>query len=380
MRGTAIVGAGFAAGMHVEALKRLGYHITGVLGCDDAESESFRAAHGLPKAYKSYQEVLDDTDVIAVHIVTPNRLHFDMCKRALEAGKHVICEKPLAMTSAESKELVEIAEKSDLVAAVFYQTRFYPLNLEAKDIRERGDLGNVYSVNGSFVQDWLFYDTDYNWRVLSEEGGKLRAIADIGTHWIDLILNITGLEVQHVFADLRTVHNARNRPTGEVETFTTESDDDIERESIDIETEDQGVVLFKFKGGAQGVLWVSQVTAGVKCAERYEIAGSNCSLSWNSKNPNNLHIGHRDRANEVLIRDPSLMSDAASAHTTYPGDHNEGFPDAFKHCVKEVYDAIEAGSDDDVVRQFATFADAHHEIVLCEKILQSAATKRWVVI
>ena len=240
-------------------------------------------------------ELLADPAVQVVHITTPNRYHFEMASAALRAGKHVLCEKPLAMNSTESAALVELARETGHAAGVNYNVRFYPLCLEARDMVRRGDLGDVYSICGSYVQDWLFYPTDYNWRVLAEEGGALRAVADIGTHWLDLIQFITGLEVEAVCADLKTVHPIRQRPKGEVQTFKGKEEQIVATESVEITTEDYGGVMLRFRGGGRGMLWTSQVTAGRKNCLRFEIAGSKQALSWCSESPNELWIGHRER-------------------------------------------------------------------------------------
>ena len=374
----AVVGAGFIGPVHVEGLKRGNIDIAGILGVDAAESESAAVSLGLPKAYSSFEEILSDDSVGAVHITTPNRLHFEMAKAVIGAGKHVICEKPLAMDSAESAELVELAKSAGVVAGVNYNIRYYPLCLEAADIVGRGDLGEVFSVCGSYVQDWLLYENDYNWRVLAEEGGELRAIADIGTHWLDLIHNITGLEVAAVCADLCTVHPVRQRPLGEVQTFKGKEDTaEVATEGIDVTTEDYGCVMIRFVNGGRGCLWVSQVTAGRKNCLRYEIAGSKSALSWCSERPNDLWIGRREKANEVLMRDPSLVSSRAARAISYPGGHNEGFGDTFKQCFRAFYDYIEAG-DFTAEATFPTFADGHREIVLCEAILKSHRENKWV--
>ena len=373
----AVVGAGFIGPVHVEALRRLGVGITGILGCDTAESESAKRKLGLPRAYKSFDEVLADPAVDAVHLAVPNVLHYEFSKKALAAGKHVMCEKPLAMNAQQSAELVEMARSRKQAAGVCYNLRFYPLNLEARDMARRGDLGQVYAINGSYVQDWLFYDTDYNWRVLADQGGPLRAVADIGTHWMDLVLSITGLEVQAVLADLKTVHPVRKRPKGEVETFSGKMGKRVETEPVDIATEDYAKVLFRFRGGARGALYVSQVTAGRKNCLRYEIAASKCALAWNSESPNELWIGRREKANELLIRDPSLVGDLARQYINYPGGHNEGFPDAFKQCFRSFYSYIAAG-DYSATPMYPTFAEGHREVVLCEAILRSHREQKWV--
>jgi len=375
--GVAVVGAGFIGPVHVEALRRLGVPIRGILGCDAAESESARKKLGLPNAYESLDEVLADRSVDAVHLAVPNVLHYEFAKKALGAGKHVLCEKPLAMSSAQSAELVELARSAKRAAAVCYNVRFYPLNLEARDRIQRGEVGGVFAVNGSYAQDWLFNETDYNWRVLADQGGALRAVADIGTHWMDLVTAITGLEVEAVLADLKTVHPVRRRPKGEVETFTGKLAKQAETEPVPISTEDYGAVLFRFKGGARGSFWVSQVTAGRKNCIRYEIAGSKCALAWNSECPNELWIGRRDRPNESLIRDPALVGDLARGYTNYPGGHNEGFPDSFKQCFRAFYQYIAAG-DFAATPLFPTFAEGHREVVLCEAILRSHREQRWI--
>ena len=377
--GAAVVGAGFIGPVHVEALRRLGITVTGILGCDRAESESAMQTLGLPKAYRDLDEILADDAVDAVHLAVPNVLHYEFAKRALNAGKHVMCEKPLAMNSTESAELAELAASKDLAAAVCYNIRFYPLNLEARDMAARGDLGDVYAINGSYVQDWLFYDTDYNWRVLADQGGQLRAIADIGTHWMDLVLSITGLEVEAVMADLKTVHEVRNRPKGEVETFTGKTTQQIQTEPVEITTEDYGCVMFRFTGGARGSLYVSQVTAGRKNCLRWEISGSKCALAFNSESPNELWIGRRDGPNQSLLRDPALVADVPRGYINYPGGHNEGFPDAFKQCFRSFYDYIAAGNFA-AKPMYPTFDEGHREVILCEAILESHRHQKWVTL
>ena len=375
--GVAVIGAGFIGPVHVEALRRLGVDIRGICGVDEAESKKAKKALGLPKAYKSVEEVLADPKVDAVHIATPNRLHFAFATKALKAGKHVMVEKPLAMDSTETAKLVKLAQKSGLAAGVNYNIRSYPLAREARDMVRRGDVGDIYSVCGSYVQDWLLYDTDYNWRVLAKEGGELRAVSDIGTHWMDLVHFITGLEVESLFADLWTVHPIRKRPTGEVETYSAKTTKIVPTEEVKITTDDFGCIMFHFKGGAHGVLWVSQTTAGRKNCLRYELAGSKCALEWISEKPNSLWIGRREKANEELLRDPGLLSDAARPFASFPGGHNEGFPDTFKHSFRTFYEYIQAGGGD-APKGFATFEDGHREVVLCEAIIASHKKRAWV--
>ena len=377
--GVAIVGAGFIGPVHVEALKRLNLRVTGILGVTDDESQRAMTSLALPKAYRDFDEILGDESVRTVHIATPNYLHFDLAKRALNGGKHVVCEKPLAMNSTESAELVALAGKVGLVAGVNYNIRYYPLCLQMREMVRSGQLGEIFSVCGSYVQDWLLYDTDYNWRVSAKDGGELRAIADIGTHWLDLAQSITGLNVESVCADLKTVHPTRKRPRGAVETFTGTGAAAGETEPVEITTEDHGGVMLRFAGDTRGSLWVSQVTAGRKNCLRLEIAGSKRAIAWESERPNELWIGHRDRPNEHVLRDPALAPEAVRPFMTLPAGHNEGFADTFRQCFRAFYSHVQP-SDGQAPLNFPTFADGHKEILLCEAIARSHRERQWVTL
>lgn len=376
----AVVGTGFIGPVHAEALHRLGVHVRGILGSSPDKSQQAAQKIGLPVGYASYDDILNDDEVDIVHITTPNKFHFQMAKQALERGKHVVCEKPLAMTTEETSQLVKIArENPQLVAAVNYNIRFYPMLLHAHDIVQRGDLGEIYSVRGGYIQDWLLYDTDWNWRLMPDEGGEVRAIGDIGTHWMDAVQFITGLKVESLLADLATFIPTRKKPRQAVATFEgkKEASAPVEYDEVPINTEDWGAVLFRYEGGQRGTMNVSQVTAGRKNQLSFEISGSKAALAWDSERPNELWIGHRDRPNEVLLKDPSLMSDRAASHIDYPGGHNEGFPDTFKQLYRAVYGYIQAG-DYDAPKPFPTFEDGHHEVALCEAIIRSNKARSWV--
>ncbi len=373
----AVIGTGFIGPVHVEGLIRAGMHVAGILGSSPQKSRQAADELRLPKGYASLDEIINDAEVDVVHVTSPNRFHFDQTAQLLSAGKHVLCEKPLAMTSQESAELVEIANHSGRVAGVNYNIRYYPLCIEAAERFRSGQMGDLFHVTGSYVQDWLFHETDFNWRVLAEDGGELRAVADIGTHWLDLIQFITQRKISAVCADLQTVYPKRQQPLGSVETFTGKTKAAAETTSVDVTTEDAGSILLKFDGGGRGVVSVSQVTAGRKNCLRYEIAASKQSLTWNSECPNDIRIGHRDRANESLTRDPTLMSDRAGSHADYPGGHNQGFPDTFKQLFRDFYEYIAAG-DYSAQRTFPTFEDGHREILLCEAILKSHRQQKWI--
>lgn len=376
----AVVGTGFIGPVHAEALARLGVHVRGILGSSPEKSQQTADKLGLDIGYADYQAILDDDVVDVIHITTPNKLHFDMSSRAIQAGKHVICEKPLAMTTDETAKLVDIAKATpNIVAAVNYNIRYYPMVLHAHELVKSGVIGDIYSVRGGYVQDWLLYDTDWNWRLMPDDGGDLRAVGDIGTHWMDLIVFVTGLKVESLIADLATFVPIHKKPRQAVATFEGKKEGNVpvEYDPIEIKTEDWGAILFHYAGGARGTLNVSQVTAGRKNQLTYEIAGSKASLAWNSERPNELWIGHRDKPSELLLKDPSLVGSMTLGYTDYPGGHNEGFPDTFKQLYRAIYGYIEAG-DFSAPKSFPTFDEGHLEVALCEAILKSHQERAWV--
>ncbi|MBX3000800.1 MAG: Gfo/Idh/MocA family oxidoreductase [Caldilineaceae bacterium] len=375
----AVVGTGFIGPVHVEALRRAHVSVRGILGSSPQKSAEAAASLGLEMAYPDFQAIVDDEAVDAVHITTPNQLHFDMAKRALKRGKHVICEKPLAMSSAETAELVAVAAAHPhLIAAVNYNIRFYPIVHHLRDLIRSGELGEIYHIRGAYVQDWLLYATDWNWRLVPEEGGALRAIGDIGTHWMDLIAFVTGLRVESLLADLSTFVSPRRKPKQAVATFKgKEESGPVAYEEVEIRTEDWGAVLFHYEGGARGTMNVSQVNAGRKNQLSFEIAGAKAAAAWDSERPNELWIGQRGAPNGHLLKDPSLLSDSARGITSYPGGHNEGFPDTFKQLYRAIYGYLSAGNFS-LPKPFPTFEDGHHEVLLCEAILRSHEERRWV--
>jgi predicted dehydrogenase len=376
--GAAVVGSGFIARVHIEALRRLAIPVRGILGSTPQKSERARAELGLPRAYRDYDDLLADDSVQVVHLAVPNVLHYDLTCRALAAGKHVMCEKPLAMDTRQSADLVARAAASGLHAGVCYNVRYYPLNLHARHLLRSGAFGRILTLHGSYTQDWLHKRDDYNWRVLADQGGELRAVADIGTHWLDLIRAMTGLEVEQVLADLSTVHPERSRPRGEVATFSGGMSAG-ERELVPITTNDCGHLLLRLTGGVRASLVVSQVSAGRKNCVRYEIAAEHGSLAWDSESPESLWIGRRDQPNQQLTRDPSQLAPLATPFANHPGGHVEGFPDTFKQCFRAFYAAVSGQAIADGPG-YPTFADGHREIALCEAILASHRSQRWVTV
>jgi predicted dehydrogenase len=373
--GAAIIGAGFVGRAHLEALRRLAIPVAGVLGSSPERSRETARTLKIGRAYNSLDELAGDSTVQVVHICTPNHLHFPLAKRLLTAGKHVMCEKPLAMDTKESSTLVELANEHKTVGGVAYNWRYYPLCQEAHALVERGALGIPRLVHGSFLQDWLLYPTDWNWRLETELGGELRAVSDIGTHWLDLVTWITGRRIAEVCADLATVIPVRQRPRGRVETFQKAAQG--QWDDVPIKTDDYASVLLRFEDDLRGVMTVSQVSAGRKARLWFEIDGSEASLEWNSESPEILWIGQRNRPSQTLPKDPGLLSQEARRFAGYPAGHVEGYPDTFVQLFKEFYGYISAG-ELKAPRCFPTFETGHTEMVLSDSIALSARERRWV--
>jgi predicted dehydrogenase len=372
-----VIGTGFIGPVHIEALRRLGIEVVAVAGPRiDGVAEKAKAMH-IEKYYDTAEALIADPEINVVHITSPNHVHHPQAKAALLAGKHVVCEKPLAMTSAESIELVKLAKEKKLVNAVNFNIRFYSLSHQARQIVQSGEIGDVYIVQGSYLQDWLLLPTDWNWRLEPQFSGEMRAVADIGSHWLDLTTFITGLQIEAVCADFATFLKTRKKPTQPVETFTGKLQTSLEYIEQPIHTEDYATVMLRYSNGARGVMMVAQVCAGRKNRLYYEIDGAKSAIVWDGERPNELWINHREQPNELLLKDPALLSPEARQFASYPGGHNEGFPDTFKQLYRAIYRYIEEG-DFNAPPDFPTFEDGHRALRVGEAIFRSAKERRWV--
>ena len=370
---TGIIGTGFIGPVHIEALRRLGIPVVALCDLPD-RVEAAAAKLGIPLAFSNYRQLLRSAEVDVVHITVPNRFHCEMALAALEAGKHCICEKPLAMNTRETAGIVERARRARTVFAVNYNVRFYPAVLQLRRAVQQGELGKIIHINGSYMQDWLFKETDYNWRLLPSEGGQLRAVADIGTHWMDTVSFILGDKIRSVFADLSTWHTQRKRPLGEVETFK-KATPELKYKTYRVQTEDFASVLLEFAGGARANLAVSQVAAGRKNCIRIEIYGSKKSAWWCSEQPEQLYFGNRDEANQVAVRGTPAFGPDVAPFIDYPAGHVEGFPDTFKMLFRSVYNTIRGARGE---RLFASAEEGHQEVAVCEAVLKSDRAGAWV--
>ena len=373
--GAAVIGTGFIGTVHVEQLRRIGVQVRGVLGSTPERGAARAETLGVVRAYESLDDLLADDTVQVVHVTSPNDLHVPQSRAILAAGRHVVCEKPLAMEAAESAELVDLAAASGLVNATNFNIRFYPLHQHLRESIASGGLGTVRFVTGHYFQDWLFHDTDWNWRLDPGKGGALRAVGDIGSHWLDLMGFVTSQPIVSVMADMATFVAVRQQPTGPVETFSTEhSADAVSRE---MGTEDVATILLHFANGARGSVAVSQISAGRKNSLQWEIDGSDGSAAWDSETPDHLWLGHRDRPNELLLRNPALMGRAGQAAAALPGGHVEGFGDTFAALFRAIYADVVAGRPG-ANPPYATFAAGHDEMLVNDAVARSAREGRWV--
>lgn len=374
-----IVGAGFVGPLHLEALRRLGFVDVVCLAAETKELAQAAAAKlGVERAYDDYRQLLADDSIEVVHNCTPNRLHFEINRLAINAGKHIISEKPLAMNTRESGELLAMLDDRPLVHAVNFVHRGYPLVQQVREMVRAGELGRISLVHGSYLQDWLLLETDYNWRIDPTQGGMSRALADIGSHWLDLLEFVTGSHIVEVCADLKTVLPRRRRSRLALPTFqSTGSERDCE--IVDVTTEDYAALLFRFADGASGTMLVSQVSAGRKNRLWFEVDGSRRALAWDSERPDELWIGHRERMNGTLLRDPALLAPTAASYVRLPGGHPEGWQDALKNLLGRVYSFIAEERSPRIDEPgFPTFHDGHRAITLVEAAMQSAREGKWI--
>jgi predicted dehydrogenase len=372
----AIIGTGFMGRVHVENLRRVpSVEITAVAGSSDRRAREFGNGIGVNRTTGNYHELLEDSSVDAVHVVTPNVMHYAICRAALEAGKHVLCEKPFTMTLDEARELVKLAAETSLANCVQHNLRYYPLVQQMRSMIESGELGEILIVQGTYSQDWLLYETDWNWRVDSQDGGTLRAMSDIGSHWMDAIQHVTGLRITELCADLATFHKTRRKPKESVETFAGKKLQSNDYENVRIHTDDFGSVLLRLGDRARGAFTVSQMSAGRKNRFAVEIFGTKAGVAWNQECPDELWIGRRDGPNQILLKDPALLEPRAAAFADLPGGHSEGYNDTHKQVFKRFYERV---ADPEAAVEYPTFEDGMLGMRLLEKVAESSKKRGWV--
>lgn len=373
-----VVGTGFVGEAHIEALRRLhNVEVTAVAASSLESSKKAAEKLEVPHYYADYKKMLKEEDLDVVHNCTPNNLHFPVNKAFMEAGVHVFSEKPLVMNTNEGRKLLEILDRENVYAGVNYNYRHYPLVKEMQN-KLREEVGKLFHIRGYYLQDWMLFETDYSWRIDPEKGGKSRVVADIGSHFCDLLQYLTGKKIKRLTAKTKIVYPERKRPLAEIKSFA-QSDQKAEYEKYSVETEDYAAIIFELEDGTVGNFTVSQVDAGHKNDLFIEISGSRNSISWSQENANQLFIGHRDQANQNLVRDPALLAGKAAERCYYPGGHIEGWSEGLKNSIKDFYDCLQAGGDP-ADYDFATFADGQQEVKITEAILASSRQEKWVEI
>jgi predicted dehydrogenase len=370
-----IIGSGMMGPIHTEALRRLGHvEVVALAEVDEARARAKCDELQIPRAYGDYRALIADPEVEVVHNCTPNAVHFAISKAVLAAGKHIVSEKPLARNSQESRELVALAKQAGVVNAIHFNYRNYPLVQEMRAMVQEGELGRLFLLHGTYLQDWLLLETDYNWRIEAGEG-ESRAVADIGSHWFDTVGFVTGDPVVEVLGDLTTVHRTRKKPSRPLETFTGKTLTAADYTDVPVGTEDCATVLFRTRSGAPGSVVISQISAGRKNRFQFELDYGGGALEWNQEEPNTLWIGRRAVANQSLIKDGSLMHPAVRPFTHYPGGHPEGYAEAPMNLFANVYAHIAAGGK--APASYSTFADGHNQIAICEAIVASSRSRSW---
>jgi predicted dehydrogenase len=369
-----IIGAGFVGPLHMEAARRLGYvDFVGIATSNLASAQKKADQFGIAMAFESYEQLLEDPTLDAVHVCTPNNLHYPVVMAAIEAGKHVICDKPLALSATEAREMRDAANKRGVVNAVTFNYRFNPLVQQARVMAAKGELGKVQFVHGFYLQDWLLFETDFSWRLEADKGGASSSVGDIGSHWCDTAQFITGLKISRVLSSLSTMVQVRKKPTTSREAFAAGTGKESHEDFL-VTSDDLGSILVEFDNGAKGAFSVGQVCAGHKNDLQIEVNGSQASLKWVQERPDELWMGYRDKANGQLLRDASLMDESVRGYVNLPGGHGEGWADAFKNLMSTIYSFIAAGhhpvSDADKIN-FPTFEDGYRANCVVDAIVRS---------
>lgn len=376
-----VIGAGFTGQQHIEAIRRIpGTEVKAL-----SESNSDVAAKkseqlGINKYYLDYRDMLRDPEIDIIHNCTPNNMHFTINKDIILSGKHVYSEKPLAVSTDESCKLLELAIEHGVAHGVNFN---YRQNSMVQEMRERivsSDNCRIFMVRGHYLQDWLLYETDYDWRMDPKIGGPSRAVADIGSHWFDAAQFVTGKKIASVFAHLITMHPERIRCRKTNETFSANRSQscDPDSERIPITSEDAAFIIIKFDDGTPGGLAISQVSAGRKNDIRLAVDCNDYSLEWEQEDPDKLWVGRRDKPNELLYSSSEMLTGNAKRYATLPSGHSVSWHDALRNGINEFYKAIRNDSFRAENQHYATFREGHQIMQIMEACLESSKKNMWV--
>ncbi|NWB91977.1 Gfo/Idh/MocA family protein [Pseudomonas agarici] len=371
-RSIAIIGTGMIGAVHWQAARQVGARLRGVLASSPERSRQVAGEWGAECAFESLEAVMADPSVEVVHICSPNAYHLPAAEAALKAGKHVICEKPLATTLADAQVLASLATERGLVATVPFVYRYHPMVREARARVQSGDIGALQLIHGSYLQDWLLDSRHSNWRVDAGKGGASRAFADIGSHWCDLVEWISGERFEAVVASLSTT--IKTRPTLASQTFSAVAESPM-GSTVAVATEDVAVALLRTTTGILANVTISQVSAGRKNRLWFEIDGARRSLVFNQETPEQLWIGGVD-AVELRVKDPSRGASEQRRLATVPAGHGQGYVDCFAAFIGDTYRAIDGESPEGL----PTFMDGLRSAAIVDAVLNSVARQGWVSI
>ncbi|MCL4377243.1 MAG: Gfo/Idh/MocA family oxidoreductase [Actinobacteria bacterium] len=375
-----IVGAGFIGPIHIEAIRRLGYpEITAIAEVNQETANTAASDLKIPKAYGDWHDLVNDPDIDVVHATCSNMLHYPVSKACIEAGKSIICEKPLTMDISEARELVRLAKEKNVINATTFNMSFYPMVREAKEMVARGELGKINLVSGRYLQDWLVKESDYNWRVEAKYQGKTRVISDIGSHWMQMVQMILDKKIISVYGDITTFIPYRKKPMVRLKTAQEIELKAGEYEEIKVDTEDHATIMFKFEGGIKGVLIAAQICPGRKQRIEWEITGVEKSVFWEGEEPNKLWIGYRNRPNEIFMKDPNLMSANTRELSSFSAGLAEGYGDSWKNIISSIYNYIKIeGNKKNLKPDFPTFEEGYKIMTIIDAIIKSVEENKWI--
>lgn len=374
-----IIGTGFIGKQHIEAIRRIpGTEVAAVADNNAGMAKAVSEQLNIPACYSDYKELLKDETIDVVHNCTPSAMHYGINKAIIESGKHIYCEKPLTLNSAESKELVLFAREKGVAAGANFNYRHNAMVREMHERVKNQSIGKVLLVHARYLQDWLLYDTDYDWRLDPKLGGESRAVADIGSHCFDILQYILDKKIVSVYANLITVYPVRKRSEKTGDTYGAEHGRILEE--VDIHSEDAAFIMVRFEDGTQGLINLSQVDAGKKNGLGVMVSGSMASLEWEQERADKLWVGHRDAGNEEIYAAPQFLTGDAKRYATLPNGHSLGWADAFKSALNSFYESIQNGSFAKEKQGYATFADGDYIMKLVEACLVSSRSKTWITI
>jgi len=373
----AVIGTGYIGVVHLEMLRRIpDVEITAV--ADTNETLARKAAEKLkiPRVFPTVDKLLADGDVDVVHNCAPNNVHFDINVAAIQAGKEVLSEKPLSLNSEESSRLLALAAKHGTLTGIDFCYRYFPVVQEAAARVRRGDLGEVRAFAGHFLQDWLFFDTDYSWRLDPAVAGAANVVADLGSHWCDLVQFITGRKIVEVMAELHTCIPRRRRPLGGSLSFA--SGKAASSEEVEVKLDDYASLFLRLDNGARGNFTTCQVAAGRKVDIELQVFGSKESYAWSHVSPNALWVGHREKANEVFYESPALQTEGTRKYAALPTGHPMGYHDAMYNLFRDYYEALgakRAGRPYETT--FPDFRTGHEMMCVIDAAVASHQSRTW---